>query len=602
MKRKMMLMMAACGLVLSVGPVTAITLDSVVPAQVTVGQGADLVASGSGLAGTTQLLVELALTKVNTDIAKAAPLGTVYGVSAVGDVAYVAGGGKGLQIVDGQDLSSPQLLGSYNTSGYALGVSVVGSLAYVADGGDGLQIVDVTDPSQAQFVGALDTPGYAVGVAVAGNLAVVADLTSLQLIDVTDPAHPKPKGALAMSGPVGRVAVAGDSAYVATGGSEITVISISNPAQPQVTKTIDAFGKAYGVAISGTTLYVADGASGVRAIDITNPSAPLLLDATVDTPGKAADVYVAGGRLYIADLSSLQVADISGDTLATAGEVAMAENLFSVAEVDAQGYVAGSGDSLVVPAPLTIDATAKTETTVSFTLPALTIGGPYQLQATDGTNSVTLANALHLSASILSPQVGWNLLGARTVIPVTQVFDDDTLYASVWKWTATEAATQTWAVYLPGGKDGIGTPDNGVTYAKSKGFLPLTTIQPGEGFWVNSLQAGAPLGLPGALATGGVKVANGWNLVGLTGEQETSVAPFIAAHKESIISLWKWTDSGTGSKTWAVNLPGGKDGGGALDNGASYAQSKGFTLLNTIAPGEGLWINVSTQELSLTLP
>jgi hypothetical protein len=49
---------------------------------------------------------------------------------------------------------------------------------------------------------------------------------------------------------------------------------------------------------------------------------------------------------------------------------------------------------------------------------------------------------------------------------------------SVWKWT-TVNGTKTWAVNLPG------TEDKGATYASSKGFGTFTTIDPGEGFWVN---------------------------------------------------------------------------------------------------------------------
>ena len=49
---------------------------------------------------------------------------------------------------------------------------------------------------------------------------------------------------------------------------------------------------------------------------------------------------------------------------------------------------------------------------------------------------------------------------------------------SLWKW-----AGDTWAVYLPGEDDG------GVAYADSKGFDLLSTVNPGEGFWVNCTEA-----------------------------------------------------------------------------------------------------------------
>ncbi len=601
MKRNMMCMMAAFALLFPVGVEAAHTLDSVSPAQGLVGAEVNMQFTGSGLTDVTHLLVKLGIGEVTTDIAKAAALGTVYGVSGGGSLVYVAGGGKGVSVVNAQDPNSAEVIGTFNTAGYALGVSVVGNLLYVADGGSGLQIIDTTNFAQ-QLQGSLDTPGYAVGVSVVDGLAYVADFSSLQIIDVSDPAHPYLKGALAMSVPVGRVSVAGGMAYVARGGSTITVIDVSDPTTPRLVQTIDAFGKAYGVAVAGTTLYVADGASGVRAIDVTNPAAPTLKAAKIDTPGKAADVNVVGERLYIADLNSLQIADISGDSLVKAGEKALPSNTFSVQSVDVPGYVSGSGSSLVVPAPLSILPTTQTATTLNFTLPALSIAGPYHLSALDDSNlTVTLPDPVVLSTSIIKQELGWNLLAAQTVVSVDQYFNDPLLFASVWKWVDADTGGKTWAVYLAGGKDGSGTPDNGASYALSKGFLPLDSIAPREGFWVNSLQAAPPLALPGALVPGGLSVVNGWNLVGLKGGQEVPVASLVAGKQASIVSLWKWTDSGTGSKVWAVNLPSGKNGSGTPDSGASYAQSKGFALLTSILPGEGFWVNCSISGASLVL-
>jgi hypothetical protein len=57
----------------------------------------------------------------------------------------------------------------------------------------------------------------------------------------------------------------------------------------------------------------------------------------------------------------------------------------------------------------------------------------------------------------------------------------------------------------------------------------------------------------------------------------------------TFISAWKWADDGVGGKTWAVYLADG-------DGGATYAASKGFLALTTIASGEGLWVNSKTAK------
>lgn len=77
----------------------------------------------------------------------------------------------------------------------------------------------------------------------------------------------------------------------------------------------------------------------------------------------------------------------------------------------------------------------------------------------------------------LSLTKGWNLLGLKGDTPqaVTDfVSGNGSQIASIWKWEG-----GTWSVNLPGENDG------GKGYADSKGFGHLSTITPGEGFWVN---------------------------------------------------------------------------------------------------------------------
>jgi len=66
-------------------------------------------------------------------------------VQVVGNYAYVADSGSGLQIIDISNPATPTLKGNYNTSGYAYGVQIVGNYAYVADREGGLKILDVSD-------------------------------------------------------------------------------------------------------------------------------------------------------------------------------------------------------------------------------------------------------------------------------------------------------------------------------------------------------------------------------------------------------------------------------------------------------------------------
>lgn len=73
---------------------------------------------------------------------------------------------------------------------------------------------------------------------------------------------------------------------------------------------------------------------------------------------------------------------------------------------------------------------------------------------------------------------GWNLAGSTAgTASVAALFSDKTKVNTVWKWNTVK---NNWAFYAP-------NSDGGVAYATSKGYELLTSINGGEGFWVNAL-------------------------------------------------------------------------------------------------------------------
>jgi hypothetical protein len=86
-----------------------------------------------------------------------------------------------------------------------------------------------------------------------------------------------------------------------------------------------------------------------------------------------------------------------------------------------------------------------------------------------------------------------------------------------------------------------------------------------------------------------IDLSIGWNLINSYLEpSDKTVNAILSDVNDNIASVWKW-DNGK----WAVYLPDQADGGDA------YAESKGFSLLSTINPGEGFWVNAVEQT---TLP
>jgi hypothetical protein len=271
-------------------------------------------------------------------------------VSIVGNYAYVADAGSGLQVIDISNPNSPTLVGTYDTPNNARDVSVVGNYAYVADSFSGLQVIDISNPNSPTLAGTYDTPGFARGVSVVGTYVYVADDSSgLQVIDISNPNSPTLAGSYNTPGSAWNVSVVGNYAYVADEGSGLQVIDISNPNSPTLAGTYNTPGSAYGVSVVGNYAYVADALSGLQVIDISTPNTPTLV-GTYDTPDIAEGVSVVGSYAYVADWrSGLQMIDISNPTAPTlAGTYNTPGNALGVSVVGTYVYVADDGSGLQV--------------------------------------------------------------------------------------------------------------------------------------------------------------------------------------------------------------------------------------------------------------
>ena len=82
-------------------------------------------------------------------------------------------GRNNLQVFDVSNPAAPVKTANFDTPGLAFGVAVRGQLAYVADGPAGLQVLDMTDLANPQVVGSLQTTRPARSIAVSESLVAV---------------------------------------------------------------------------------------------------------------------------------------------------------------------------------------------------------------------------------------------------------------------------------------------------------------------------------------------------------------------------------------------------------------------------------------------
>jgi hypothetical protein len=187
----------------------------------------------------------------------------------------------------------------------------------------------------------------------------------------------------------------------------------------------------------------------------TITTSPNTTTTTTMPGGESITLAVSAGWSLLSSAIGFPVATILGDTQQFTSAWAWVNGTWAVylpGEATPGGYATSKGFSqLSVVAPgegFWVNATAQSSVTV--------VGS-----AVNG--AVTLSQ-------------GWNLVGLKSGKSSTVV---DFIAAkagivSLWKWQQ-----KTWAVYLPGDQD------KGAAYAASKGFGQFTTIEPGEGFWVN---------------------------------------------------------------------------------------------------------------------
>ena len=197
----------------------------------------------------------------------------------------------------------------------------------------------------------------------------------------------------------------------------------------------------------------------------------------------------------------------------------------------------------------------------------------------------TIAAALNLSS-------GWNLVGNNSTTPinVATTFGDSAKISTVWQWNKN---TSKWGFYTPSM-----TSAELSTYIAQRGYELITTINPKDGYWVNTVYANVTPTPAGTTAPTASDLTYGWNLV--VGDSSTSPAQLarklntdLAASSKQVSTMWAFDNV---TRKWKFYAP-------AMTAGAlsDYIASKGYLPLTAIASEEGVWINVENGAAPVTV-
>jgi hypothetical protein len=178
---------------------------------------------------------------------------------------------------------------------------------------------------------------------------------------------------------------------------------------------------------------------------------------------------------------------------------------------------------------------------------------------------------------------------------VATAFGSTANVISVWKWVA---ALGNWAFYAPS-LSSQALAD----YAAARSYQVLTTINGGEGFWVNA-RWGFTAQLPAGAAvmsttfqppmSGNGNLLAGWNLIAI-GDNRTpsdfnkalsNTPPSPGVIPINLTSLWAW-DNAQGN--WYFYAPSLEANGGL----GAYVASHGYLDFGAkrLAPASGFWVN-----------
>ena len=123
------------------------------------------------------------------------PYPDAYGLDRKDDLAFVANGYGGIQVLDISNLVAPYHIGFIKPDGFARDVKIKGRFAYIAASHQGVVVADVTDPSMP-VVGQTDTLGVANRLHIVGDRLYVTDMSGdggssqLTVMDISDPYQP----------------------------------------------------------------------------------------------------------------------------------------------------------------------------------------------------------------------------------------------------------------------------------------------------------------------------------------------------------------------------------------------------------------------------
>jgi hypothetical protein len=227
-------------------------------------------------------------------------------VELVGNLAYVADGQGGLQIVDISNPESTYVVGQYVSDRDVNSVAVRDTFAYIAllsSTSGGLVVLNISDPAVPLFVGQ-DPTIYAYDIAAPQDDTMYVYVAARYWFHVEDiytfPQYPTYARRFTTPGNTRAVFVIDSLVYLACEQMGLQIINLAKPDSLALVGWIDTPSNARHVYVHDNKAYVADGRAGLIIIDVADSEHPVFIEQ-YDTPEYANAVFISNDKAYIAD-------------------------------------------------------------------------------------------------------------------------------------------------------------------------------------------------------------------------------------------------------------------------------------------------------------
>lgn len=219
-------------------------------------------------------------------------------VAISGDVLILADGKFGLKLFDVSDPVDPKRIGSHSSYFFQSAVVTNRDMAYVAGGIGGAEIVDISNPRLPKLIWRRELSEVR-GVHVDDDYLYLPDGNDGFRIYSLEKKTPEELAVLDTEGWNCDCFVIGDMAYLADGGHGIKVVDISDRSNPRLRGSIDLGTIAREIHAVPGTVFVAAHTRGIMAIDVEDPENPVIA-AHYQTVDDARGVYTDGRFVYLA--------------------------------------------------------------------------------------------------------------------------------------------------------------------------------------------------------------------------------------------------------------------------------------------------------------